>query len=67
MPVRVQLADVKRLMDEGAQVVEVLPQHEYDEDHLPGAIGIPLTTLDAQTTATLDKRAPVVVYCWDGL
>jgi rhodanese-related sulfurtransferase len=67
MPTRVQLADVKRLMDEGAQVVEVLPKHEYDEEHLPGAVSIPLKELDAQTTATLDKRAPVVVYCWDGL
>jgi rhodanese-related sulfurtransferase len=67
MPARVQLADVKRLMDEGAQVVEVLPKHEYDEEHLPGAVSIPLKELDAQTTATLDKRAPVVVYCWDGL
>jgi phage shock protein E len=67
MPARVQLADVKRLMDEGAQVVEVLPKDEYDEEHLPGAASIPLKELDAQTTATLDKRAAVVVYCWDSL
>jgi rhodanese-related sulfurtransferase len=67
MPVSVQLAEVKRLMDEGAQVVEVLPKQEYDEEHLPGAVNIPLKTLDARSTATLDKRTPVVVYCWDGL
>jgi rhodanese-related sulfurtransferase len=30
-------------------------------------VNIPLKTLDARSTATLDKRAPVVVYCWDGL
>jgi phage shock protein E len=67
MPVAVHLAEMKRLMDEGAQVVEVLPAHEYEEEHLPGAVSIPLKTLDAQTAADLDRRAPVVVYCWDGL
>jgi rhodanese-related sulfurtransferase len=67
MPARIHLADAKRLLHDGAQVVEVLPKHEYDEEHLPGAISIPLKTLDARTTAGLDKRAPVLVYCWDEL
>jgi rhodanese-related sulfurtransferase len=67
MPTSIHLADVKRLIDEGAQIVEVLPAEEYEEEHLPGAVNIPLKTLDEQTTARLDRRAPVVVYCWDGL
>jgi rhodanese-related sulfurtransferase len=67
MPIAVQLSDVQRLMDEGAQIVEVLPAHEYEEEHLPGAVSIPLKKLDAQTTAGLDRRIPIVVYCWDGL
>jgi rhodanese-related sulfurtransferase len=67
MPTIVHLAEVKRLIEQGAQVVEVLPNEEYEEDHLPGAVNIPLKTLDARTTAELDKRAPVLVYCWDGL
>jgi rhodanese-related sulfurtransferase len=67
MPASVHLADVKRLIDEGAQVVEVLPAEEYEEEHLPGAISIPLKTLDERTTASLDRGSPVVVYCWDGL
>jgi rhodanese-related sulfurtransferase len=67
MPTRIRLADMKRLIDEGAQVVEVLPAEEYEEEHLPRAVNIPLKTLDARTTAGLDRRAPVVVYCWDGL
>src|SRR5690242_19240049 len=67
MPARIHLADAKRLMDDGAQVVEVLPREEYEEEHLPGAISIPLKTLDSRTTAELDKRAPVMVYCWDEL
>jgi rhodanese-related sulfurtransferase len=64
---RVEIDGLRELLDAGAQLVEVLPQEEYDEEHLPRAINIPLKTLDAQTTATLDRRNPVVVYCWDYL
>jgi rhodanese-related sulfurtransferase len=67
MSSRVEIDGLRELLDAGAQLVEVLPQEEYDEEHLPGAINIPLKTLDAQTTATLDRRNPVVVYCWDYL
>jgi rhodanese-related sulfurtransferase len=64
---RIEIDGLRELLDAGAQLVEVLPQEEYDEEHLPGAINIPLKTLDAQSAATLDKVNPVVVYCWDYL
>jgi rhodanese-related sulfurtransferase len=67
MATSIHLAEVKRLIEEGAQIVEVLPAEEYEEEHLPRSVNIPLKTLDARTTAGLDRRAPVVVYCWDGL
>jgi rhodanese-related sulfurtransferase len=67
MPTAVHLAEVQRLIEEGAQVVEVLPRQEYEEEHLPGALGIPLRKLDASSTAALDRGRPVIVYCWDGL
>ena len=65
MPARIHLADAKRLLHEGAQVVEVLPRPEYDEEHLPGAISIPLKTLDAERTRRLERERPVIVYCHD--
>lgn len=56
------------LIAEGAQLVEVLPEGEYSEEHLPRAINLSLKGLDQQSvTATLDRGRPVVVYCWDGL
>lgn len=58
---------LRELLDDGAQLVEVLPEAEYAEEHLPGAINIPLKTLDAGSTAQLDKTRAIVVYCWDGL
>jgi rhodanese-related sulfurtransferase len=60
-------ARLRELLDAGAQLVDVLPEREYAQEHLPGAINIPLKTLDATTTARLDKSRAVVVYCHDGL
>ena len=65
-----QSIDYQRLLDllaDGAQLVEVLPAREFAEEHLPGAINIPLKQLDGASTELLDKRRSVVVYCWDGL
>jgi rhodanese-related sulfurtransferase len=59
--------ELRRLLDDGAQLVEVLPAGEYAEMHLPGSVNIPLKTLDAASTAGLDRGRPVVVYCWDAL
>ena len=63
----VNLDGLKDLIAAGAQVVEVLPEPEYTEAHLPGAVNIPLKQLDADTTHELDRDRPVVVYCWDSL
>ncbi len=56
---------LREMLARGAQLVEVLPAEEYREDHLPGAISIPLTELDRNRVAVLDLRRPVIVYCWD--
>jgi len=49
----------------GARLVEVLPAEEYEAEHLPGAINIPLPQLDRQTAAVLQPDQPVMVYCHD--
>lgn len=57
--------EVQRLAGEGAQLVEVLPKEEYDEEHLPGAINLPLRRLEAEARDVLDRDRPIIVYCWD--
>ena len=57
--------EVKRLIAQGAQLIEVLPKAEYEEEHLPGALNIFLRRLDRQSTAQLDREKPVIVYCHD--
>lgn len=65
MPADATRADVQRLFTEGAQLVEVLPPAEYEEEHLPGAINLPLKELSRQAARRLDRTRPVIVYCYD--
>lgn len=61
----------RRAVDEavagGAVLAEVLPAAEYDDGHLPGAVHLPLKSLDEAAAAALNRDRPVIVYCWDGL
>lgn len=53
-PTRVDRAALLQLIeDENAQIVDVLPEPEYTESHLPGAVNIPLRELDADSVAIL--------------
>jgi rhodanese-related sulfurtransferase len=52
-------------MEQGAQLVDVLPPREYSEDHLPAAINLPLRKIEAEASQVLDPSRPVIVYCWD--
>jgi rhodanese-related sulfurtransferase len=60
-----QRHEVQALMDRGAQVVEVLGSEEFEEDHLPGAINLPLPKIEMDAKSQLDPSKPVIVYCWD--
>ncbi|MBW8826328.1 MAG: hypothetical protein JF603_08270 [Acidobacteria bacterium] len=65
MPTKATTDDVRRLIDKGAQVVEVLPRSSYDAEHLPGAVNVPLDGLRPEALAGLDPTVPTVVYCYD--
>jgi rhodanese-related sulfurtransferase len=57
MPTPIDRDELQRLRrDEYATLIEVLPADEYEDEHLPGAINIPLTTLDRDSTASLDPQ-----------
>jgi rhodanese-related sulfurtransferase len=65
MPTSINRDDVERLLGQGAQLVDVLPSQEYHDQHLPGAVSIPLKELNAETAARLRRDQPVIVYCYD--
>ena len=65
MPQTIDRAEVQRLLTEGAQLVDVLPAEEYREEHIPGAIHMPLRKIESEASAKLDRGRPIIVYCWD--
>jgi len=66
MPASIDRDQVRRLIaEEGAQLVEVLPAKEFGEEHIVGAVNIPLKELDQRASRKLDRDRPVIVYCND--
>jgi rhodanese-related sulfurtransferase len=65
MPRTIEREGVQRLVEQGAQLVETLPAEEYELEHLPGAINLPLRRIDRGARSILDLRRPIVVYCAD--
>jgi rhodanese-related sulfurtransferase len=65
MPDEIDRSQVQKLVEGGAQLVEVLPADEFQEDHLPGAISLPLRRIETEAARILDRDRPVIVYCWD--
>ena len=43
---RISINQVQKMKAQGAQIVEVLATKEYAEEHIPGAINIPLLHIE---------------------
>ncbi len=67
MPGFIDRPEVRRLLEDGAQLVEVLGKRQYEEEHLPGAVNIFLKDLARKAPEQLDRSRPVIVYCEDTL
>ena len=63
MPIELRKEEVRQMIRDGAQLVEVLSTKAYQKIHLAEAINLPLYELDAESSAQLDKSRPVIVYC----
>ena len=60
--------EVQRLLDKGAQAVEVLEEKQFQAAHLPGAVHLPAWELTRdRAEAEIDRDRPVVLYCFDTL
>ena len=63
MPTDIARDQAQKLVTEGAQLVDVRPDAEYEEEHIAGAISLPLKTLAAESAErALDRSRPVIVY-----
>ena len=65
MPTVIDRDGVQQLVQQGAQLVEVLGAKEYEAEHIPGAINIPLKILNRTAAKRLDSRRPLITYCHD--
>jgi rhodanese-related sulfurtransferase len=57
--------EAQKLIDDGAQVVDVRTDHEWEVGRIAGATHLPLDEL-AQRAGEIDKDRPVVLYCRGG-
>ncbi len=65
MPTNIDRDQVQQLVREGVSLVEVLPAREYEDEHIAGAINIPVAELDEEAPRRLSTDQPVIVYCND--
>lgn len=59
-------AEARRLVGEGAVLVDVRTRSEFSRGHIEGAINIPVQELAERAGELGDKARPVVLYCQSG-
>jgi rhodanese-related sulfurtransferase len=64
-PREVSREEARKLVEEGAQLIDVRADHEWEAGRIAGAKHLPLPELP-QRTGELDQDQPVVVYCRGG-
>ena len=61
--------EAKEMMDtQDVIILDVREQDEYDSGHIPGAVLLPVGTIDEETAAEVipEKESTVLVYCRSG-
>jgi len=64
-PREVSREEAQKLIDEGAQLIDVRADHEWEAGRIAGATHIALPEIP-QRTGEIDKDRTVVVYCRGG-
>jgi rhodanese-related sulfurtransferase len=64
-PREISREELQKLLSEGAQLVDVRADHEWELGRIEGATHLPLAEL-AERTGELDKDRAVVLYCRGG-
>ncbi len=59
-------AEARKLVADGARLIDVRSPEEFADGHLPGALNIPVGTLAARMGDVGPKEAPIVLYCRSG-
>jgi rhodanese-related sulfurtransferase len=57
--------ELQKLQEDGAQLVDVRAEHEWEMGRIAGATHLPLAEL-AERVSEIDRDRPVVLYCRGG-
>ena len=66
---QISQGEAKEMMDtQDVIILDVREQDEYDSGHIPGAVLLPVGTIDEETAAEVipEKDSTVLVYCRSG-
>ena len=62
---RVDALDAQQMIGDGVALIDVLPAEVFQQEHLPGAVNIPLATFEPTRLERYDRAAELLVYCFD--
>jgi phage shock protein E len=58
--------DLETKIKAGARIIDVRTAEEFNEEHYPNALNIPVDQIRQRLTEVGEKNAPIVVYCASG-
>lgn len=63
---QVSLEEARRLIKDGAKLVDVRTPDEFSSAHIPGAVNVPLGDLALRASSLGERDKPIVLYCASG-
>jgi phage shock protein E len=57
---------IKQIKDQKVTLLDVRSPMEFEGEHAPGAINIPLDTIEQNISTIAAMQKPIVVYCLSG-
>jgi rhodanese-related sulfurtransferase len=57
---------IKSIKEKKGTLLDVRSPMEFEENHIPGAINIPLDMVESNIKQILELQKPIVVYCLSG-
>ena len=62
----IECHEARKMVAQGAQLVDVRSPAEYGQGAIPGSVNVPLQAIHT-AEQHLDKNKPVIVYCVSGM
>jgi rhodanese-related sulfurtransferase len=61
----INTAELEELRDNGERfyLINVLSEKDFEEEHIPGSVNIPVDRLKDEATEKFDREDRIVVYC----